>query len=1193
MPSLKIDCPACDASVRVPDGAAAVACPDCGHKIRVAAKKPAAADPPAKKPAKAAAVADVTDEAPRKKKKKKAAAAAGMDPFTKRLVGYGIAGVIAIGGAVGSWLGFGGKGKDRGPDVAAVNNDDPGDDEPKAAPKGKGKDKGKGRPAPEPEPKKEEPKKEEPPKGPEPKEEPKVEVPPPPKKAPEEISIKLPDPPKIRISGSAVPKGGPAVARPPATPPLAPDEDPFLRAKAFRPDGPLPTLPKLPLAKDRPLLTLDSGGHSAFVKNAFITPKGDRVVTVGEDKAVRIWDIKTGDPVHIVRLPAGPGDEGSLLAAALSPNGKRLAVAGIPLKGTKGGQVPIFLINVDTGTLGKTIASAREAVNCLDFSANGNQLAVGCLDGTVQLFDVNTSNPAGEVQAHLGGVREVRFNPNPKARILATIGSDRTVRIFDLANPGRNARVTNPEFGPTCLDWTSDGRTLGVGGTSGAVALFGLDGKLIRTLPPHKHGDEVVQVIRMQFLAGDADIACGGVGAGGWAGVRTAADGSVKVAFTSHSNTVMALNVSADGARVVSSGGNQNETYVWDAADGKVVSRLCGQGNGMWGVGWARDGKSLAFGTDNTIEANGTRKLEYTFRLDDFGAGGAPEASKYEQGLRDDGTYRCELGPDVLLMGPTAAGGPRVVAALPGKEKIFSATLLPGRRMAVVGGAFSQVLVDPHDGRLIRTFTGHTGHILSVAPSPDGKYFVTGSSDQTIRVWLPDQDEPVLSLFVAGRDWIAWTPQGFYACSGHGERLIAWQVNAGAAKLPLVHPAARFRPSMYQPAIVKYLIPAGNLPLALAMAEKYDKALVRTTSVADIVPPEVVLESPAPPAAGKDGKEEPPLTTDAGTVVVRASAKGSVKQPVTAMRLLVDGRPFQGSAGVKRFDPAKPDAAATWEVPVAPGPHSFAVIAETGVCKGMSKVAVVTRSGETPKPNLYVLAMGVSKYPAPVTPLTYAASDAHLLAKAFNEKSKGVFAAIEVKVLTDGQATKKGIREGLDWMKSKMTPQDVGVVAFSGHGLRDPLGRFYLAPSDISADDAAGTCFPGDEFRARLEDMPGRLVAILDACHSGGVVEKDRPPARTDGLVRDLVSEDAGVVVMCASLGREYAIESPATKAGFFTLGLVEGMSGHGDVDGDGVVYIHELDLYATARVVQLSGGLQTPTTGRPPGVRPFPIAKP
>src|SRR5262249_16838800 len=81
------------------------------------------------------------------------------------------------------------------------------------------------------------------------------------------------------------------------------------------------------------------------------------------------------------------------------------------------------------------------------------------------------------------------------------------------------------------------------------------------------------------------------------------------------------------------------------------------------------------------------------------------------------------------------------------------------------------------------------------APAPDGRYFVAGASDQTIHVWAPDRAEPVLSIFVAGREWIAWTPEGYYDCSTNGERLIGWQVNGGRAKAPALHPASRFRAS--------------------------------------------------------------------------------------------------------------------------------------------------------------------------------------------------------------------------------------------------------------------------------------------------------------------------------------------------------------------------------------------------------------
>ncbi|HZT79760.1 MAG TPA: hypothetical protein VFA26_06050 [Gemmataceae bacterium] len=79
---------------------------------------------------------------------------------------------------------------------------------------------------------------------------------------------------------------------------------------------------------------------------------------------------------------------------------------------------------------------------------------------------------------------------------------------------------------------------------------------------------------------------------------------------------------------------------------------------------------------------------------------------------------------------------------------------------------------------------------------------------------------------------------------------------------------------------------------------------------------------------------------------------------------------------------------------------------------------------------------------------------------------------------------------------------------------------------------------------------------------------------------------------MCSSLGREYSLESPATRAGFYTLALVEGLSGKADFNRDGVVHFHELDVYTRLRVRELSRGRQNPTSSRPETVRLFPLAK-
>jgi uncharacterized caspase-like protein len=128
-----------------------------------------------------------------------------------------------------------------------------------------------------------------------------------------------------------------------------------------------------------------------------------------------------------------------------------------------------------------------------------------------------------------------------------------------------------------------------------------------------------------------------------------------------------------------------------------------------------------------------------------------------------------------------------------------------------------------------------------------------------------------------------------------------------------------------------------------------------------------------------------------------------------------------------------------------------------------------------------------------------------------------------------------------------------------------------------------------------VKALPGRVVLLLDACHSGALIEHHGRSADglTDQLYRDLTSNEYRLVVMCLSKGVEESHESNEHKAGYFTLALVEGLGGKARKTASGAVYLKALDDYVTERVKVLSGGKQHPLTSVARTITNIPLTKP
>jgi uncharacterized caspase-like protein len=260
------------------------------------------------------------------------------------------------------------------------------------------------------------------------------------------------------------------------------------------------------------------------------------------------------------------------------------------------------------------------------------------------------------------------------------------------------------------------------------------------------------------------------------------------------------------------------------------------------------------------------------------------------------------------------------------------------------------------------------------------------------------------------------------------------------------------------------------------------------------------------------------------------------------------------------------------------------VLARSAVSMGLSDDLEVTYAERVPRPTLYLLAAGIDVYKDKNLKLNCAVNDATELEKAFADKSKALF-AVKAKVLRDGEATREGLLEGLGWLKANMKPHDLAVIFYAGHGEADARKQFFLLPQDVDVGNLAATGVSGEVLKQHLADLPGKVLLLLDACHSGAIGRV------VNDLARDLAGEDSGVVVMCAALGDEKAGE--ADGHGFFCKALIEALTGKAAKNPrDGCVYLHHLEVYVTDRVMELSKDEQHATTAKPT-MRPLPLARP
>jgi hypothetical protein len=997
-------------------------------------------------------------------------------------------------------------------------------------------------------------------------------------------------------------------------------------------------LPPVTVEKEdesRVTLAFDPGSHTRPISALGFNKDQTQLITVGWDYSIQIWSTKTGERLDIIRLPAYGRDNGfdtnRWNHAAISADGAYVAIGGGPklLYGDEGVPTRLLVVDVANRRVRKLNfpVEAKTAVTCLSFSANGDRLAVG-FGGTVgsvyiqdNVKQILQNEPAAKLPAEpalvVQGLKQQPHNLalSPSANKLVVAENRAEVTVFDVTGKAAANWKQIGEFSRRgqndLLAWAPDESHFAFSWIAGdgkhncGIELRSPAGELVKSwtfgdLEPGFGRQSVAGSFR--YLAADrlyisahSQLAFHDTGLVGVL-LDPQTGQSVRrfeADTTAPYNVVGAASTSGTLAAITTQNGL--EATIFNLTDGKVVARCGSRTPVPTIVGWSQNVKAPAIAWTDDAQLRPLKSqlndLKYAFDLAQVEPVGKVNVTAFAMRQLEIGEWKLDLkseGGD-LAKGKVTQGDQETYD-LPNSSAMTLITrgaeppLLAHGRHDEISGMGGYAYLRDSQGTLLANLLPVATQVRDMVASPDGRYLLLSTGTHRLSIYCTDGSRfPFLNLVQANGEWVCWAPEGYFAASPGGEKLIGWAESKGSNELTIFHPAEKFSKHYYRPDLLKLAIQLGSLEAALEQQVE-----TRAPAVEGLLPP----------------KGELKLVKQVGNQVqvLATATPGAPDKPIVAMRLLLNGRPF--GTDTQKLVAKGEKAEAIWNIEFPADTHELKLLVRGEDNSATSDPLVLTGPKSAAQiPVLHRLCVGVDQYALPALNLSSAAKDAVDVYGALEKHCVGEanrFGRVNGVLLTNDQATSVAVLKALNDIRKVAKPGDLLVMLFAGHGIQQTeaikqadgsivrKSEYYLMTHEADPSQSLqDKSLSGTQLRQALGAVGCPVLLLMDSCYSANGIQAFR--SATDGLTRGLTDDSTGVTILAAAMSNEKASGTP--ENGYFTAAFLKALEVGQGVPydpRDHTLYTHHIYSVVFSEVRYATNGKQNPFLHRPWAVPPL-----